>query len=310
MKRQYVNNDPHVYRLTLLKTCVIGDKIYEKDSMYIGVSKGNSKEYFTGGKLPNMIISVYGRYVFKREILIKGKFNTLLLEDLEKHHIRLNNSLNKENSKGLNLVLGGYSCKAKKKEIPIYQYSLEGVLLKKWKSISKIRETNPTFNIKAIRKNLNGSYKSSHKYIWTTSPSTKVCEKLGKTSPKPVHKYSLLGEYVKSYSSLRNAAYDTYNKLTYDTLIAACCNENSKIRAVKGYMWSYIKKESLSPHQKRKGAGRKSVWQCDIEGNRMQKFSSVEEASQFIKRAHIGIRSACNGIYNFCGGYKWEWDKK
>ncbi len=94
MLHQY-SSKPHIYKLTDLRN----------GKIYIGQHNGKEKNYFTGGVLSRRIIEKHGKEVFKREIVVEGDFNVLLLNELEKHHIRLSASNLPEI--GYNLTNGG-----------------------------------------------------------------------------------------------------------------------------------------------------------------------------------------------------------
>jgi hypothetical protein len=85
---------PHIYKITDLRN----------GKIYIGKTKGGSS-YFSGGKLVNSILKVHGFSVFKRDIIVQGDFNETLLNELEKHYIRLFNS--NDSIIGYNFTNGG-----------------------------------------------------------------------------------------------------------------------------------------------------------------------------------------------------------
>jgi group I intron endonuclease len=86
----------HIYKLTDLRN----------GKIYIGkYNKGKNKTYFTGGIIPKRIIKKHGIDTLKREIIVQGNFNDLLLNQLEIHYIRLFAS--KIPEIGYNLTDGG-----------------------------------------------------------------------------------------------------------------------------------------------------------------------------------------------------------
>lgn len=60
--------------------------------------------------------------------------------------------------------IGLYKYRSKKYN-NIFQYSLDGKLIKKWKNISEIRK-NTNYNTKRIYNCLNGKQKKTNNYIW------------------------------------------------------------------------------------------------------------------------------------------------
>ena len=82
------------------------------NKIYIGQTNGNRKSYLGGGKILKLAFKKYGRYNFKKEVIIEGNFNRFLTDELEKHYIRLYNSTNKK--VGYNLENGGEGHPGKK----------------------------------------------------------------------------------------------------------------------------------------------------------------------------------------------------
>ena len=55
---------------------------------YIGKHNGNSKDYFTGGLIPNRIIKLYGKEIFQRIIIEKDINCVHLLSEKEIQYIK------------------------------------------------------------------------------------------------------------------------------------------------------------------------------------------------------------------------------
>lgn len=76
---------------------------------YVGQhTLGVKKDYFTGSTIINNFVSKYGikkaRIVFKKHIIVQGDFNQHLLDELERHYIRLHAT---KKPFGYNLTDGG-----------------------------------------------------------------------------------------------------------------------------------------------------------------------------------------------------------
>lgn len=89
-------------------------KIYKttnliNNKIYIGQTIRKRKDYIGSGLYLTRAIKKYGKQNFKCEIIIEGTFNNLLLDELEKHYIRLYNSTDK--NIGYNIDNGGNSNK-------------------------------------------------------------------------------------------------------------------------------------------------------------------------------------------------------
>ena len=47
--------------------------------------------------------------------------------------------------------------------------------------------------------------------------------------------------------------------------------------------------------------------QFDLQGNYLRTFNTIREAAELLKVSPTGIGSACRGIQQTCGGYKWKY---
>ena len=74
---------PYIYLITDTK----------HNMLYVGKCNNVVKHYFTGSKIIRGIVKKYGRKeankFLKKEIIVQGDFNDELLNELEKHYIRL-----------------------------------------------------------------------------------------------------------------------------------------------------------------------------------------------------------------------------
>ena len=65
----------YIYKLTLISDT----GTFSKGEVYIGKHNGNTKNYFSGGKIVKSTIKSYGKDVFEREILAKEILDNALL---------------------------------------------------------------------------------------------------------------------------------------------------------------------------------------------------------------------------------------
>ncbi len=118
------------------------------NKIYIGQTNGNRKNYKGGGKLLKLAFNKYGRDSFKFEVIIKGDFNQVLIDDLERHYIRLYNSTNL--NIGYNLESGGFGHIGKKHSV---ETKLKMSLAAKGKKKTPFSETHK-LNISKAKKNI------------------------------------------------------------------------------------------------------------------------------------------------------------
>lgn len=114
-------------RYIYMTTCLINGK------KYIGQrtrQRRNENGYMGSGHVLKRAFKKYGKQNFKKEIIVEGNFNLNLLNDLEKHYIRLYNADQSDMfyniAKGGNIGSYGFKCI---KYRDIYQYNCKGEIL-------------------------------------------------------------------------------------------------------------------------------------------------------------------------------------
>lgn len=115
-----------IYKITNL----INNKEYV--GQFSDINKKFSK-YWGGGHAIKKAIQKYGKENFKKEIIVEGDFNQLLKDELEKHYIRLYNSITPY---GYNLTIGGQGAGLLPQKVN--QYTLQGEFIKSWNSTKEI----------------------------------------------------------------------------------------------------------------------------------------------------------------------------
>jgi hypothetical protein len=128
---------------------------------------------------------------------------------------------------------------------------------------------------------------------------------LAKLNSIQVHKYSLDGDYIESYDSITNAA--NINNVN-DTHIGGVCNG---IRVTcKGFQYRYYKVDkidSVKAHKKREKYLR-PVYQYTKDGILLEKFNSIQTASDKTNISYFNINHVLNGIRKTANGYKWSYE--
>lgn len=119
---------------------------------------------------------------------------------------------------------------------------------------------------------------------------------------KPVNQYSLDGTFIQSFSSVTQA-----KEITGIGHIDQCCRGERKTAG--GFQWTYIQDcndvEIIA--QEIKNQPRKVV-QYDMQGNYIQTFSSISEASQITKINSTGIIKVCQNNGYSAGGFRWTYE--
>jgi len=107
---------------------------------YVGKRKSSIRKYVCSGTLIRRAINKHGCESFKKEIVVQGNFNKNLLNELEKHYIRLFNSNDRDF--GYNLTNGGDGSLGL-----IHSQKTKNSISKKLKGVPKKEETKKKFSI-------------------------------------------------------------------------------------------------------------------------------------------------------------------
>jgi hypothetical protein len=209
---------PYIYKITDTRNGM----------MTIGKHNGKVKSYFTSSKIVNNIAKKYGREIFKREIIVQGDFSNELLNELEKHYIRLYATVSPN---GYNLTIGGDGgINNTPKRIKCYQYDFDGNLIKIHESITEQDGNNVRWR---SCKNIHRTYKG---FLWRTSPLTPQEFQQFKTSriKKPTRNTPLVVFDIKTntitrFKSNRDFLGDDQFKIASNrNAIIRTCSERSK----------------------------------------------------------------------------------
>lgn len=123
----------------------------------------------------------------------------------------------------------------------------------------------------------NGKRKSAGGYRWSYKKCGDIGNCIYETNSRTVHKYSLTGEYLKTYDHLTDAVKEM--NLKSGGHISSCCNGNREV--AYGFMWSYEKKDNISPTKNTHNQG-VGVIQYDLNMNIINRFAnSIDASKQF-----------------------------
>jgi hypothetical protein len=117
-----------------------------------------------------------------------------------------------------------------------------------------------------------------------------VLDRQSKNSGREVHQYSLKGEYIKTFQSVRKAAEEVGGN---HGNITRCCNK--QLKHAYGYIYSYEKKnieeiqEVINPN-----AMKKQVVELDAEGNIINEWNSLMDCSRETGLDNGNISKVCN----------------
>lgn len=123
---------------------------------------------------------------------------------------------------------------------PIYQYDLEGNLLKEWKNLVEIQNTL-NYSINGIRECCIYNQQKAYNFLWRYKSENLSSPKIIDRKVRPMEvgcksivQYDLIGNFIKEWSSITEA--NNYFKKGNKN-ISSCCTGNSK--TAYGYKWGY-----------------------------------------------------------------------
>jgi hypothetical protein len=115
------------------------------------------------------------------------------------------------------------------------------------------------------------------------------------------HKYSLSGNYIKSFQSIKEAARsvetnDGNIKLALDGVT----------RTAKGFCWSYDRVKCMPARDK---YNRAKVNQYSLDGKFIKTWETIREAAKHHNVDPASISKCCSGKYDSAGKYLWAYKK-
>ena len=121
---------------------------------------------------------------------------------------------------------------------PIYQYTIEGIFLSSYNSISEAEQITKISHAN-IQKVINGERRSAGGFRWSKEKVDKLPIYIynSKNKIKPVKKYDLNGVFIQEYSSANQAAFELTGKKNNGAAISRVCRNLAK--TAHGYKWSY-----------------------------------------------------------------------
>lgn len=123
---------------------------------------------------------------------------------------------------------------------------------------------------------------------------------------KKIDMYSLSGDYICTYNSMKEAAEKL--KLKNGNLIGQCCMNNKK--SAGGYQWKYTNSEKKILKYKRNQSSYKPVLQFTKDNIFIKKYEKIKDAVNELNLDSGAITNCCQGKkYKSVGGYIWKYEK-
>lgn len=269
---------------------------YKKGTVYIGQSLHKDKSYKGSGKLITAISRKYGGQIFEKTILVQGDFNRALLNDLERHYIRMYAS----NIRGLNLDEGG--------NFPTKHH---------WKEVSQYSDTGEYLQTFPSMRAANRAVGAVNGAVWEAVKLGIKCrgfywsyEKVDKLEIKPfvlhnqrsVHLFDLQGVYYRSFDTQTAAA--QFIGVCPAAVRGALDNPNRKCGK---YQLRTFKDAQCDPFPKKKGE--MPVHSATFGGEYICSYKNIYEASEITGIPVHSIRFCLNGIGNSASGIQFSFEQ-
>lgn len=187
----------------------------------------------------------------------------------------------------------------------ILQYSLDGIFIKEWKSVSEA-SNYLGITVSSISCCLRNKTKTSGGFQWKYYEEhykTQIDSSISKNSGKRlINQYDLNGNFLKTWKSSKEIALNL--KINTPKKIIDCCK--GKLKNYKGYIWKYYSKDFLDKipieHYK--------ILQFDLNKNFINEYNNVTEALKSVGGKSEGmILNCCEKIRDKAYGYIWEYEK-
>jgi len=222
----------------------------------------------------------------------------------------------------LSSIPSGYKYSSSKQKIVLQIDRITGEVIKEFSSMraadkemtGKDYSRNSHGQISAV---IRGEQKTAYGYIWvlkseyTGAVDLKYYNTVSSSNSVSVAMYSLDGNYIRSYKSLRDAAKDSK---AYQGEIVASCKDAQSHHISGGHLWRFDKdhQNTIPPYTREKPRARE-VEQYSLDGKFIGVFDSLHEASVKTCVQSSGICNCCKKNQNSknldfsCGGYKWKY---
>lgn len=187
---------------------------------------------------------------------------------------------------------------------PIYQFTLDGEFIKRWKSISEaslyVTNGESRSRLQAV---LRGDCSQAYGYLWsyTETPPERYKTRIEKFGKK-VNKYDLDFNYIETFNSAVEASLSVGSKC-YQS-ISGCCQ--GKTFQSFGYIWRYVGDNDDNPYLYYENMGyMQPVDMYDLENNYIATYDNMISISEdyspsLILRCCQGkIKKAHNHIWKF-----------
>lgn len=203
---------------------------------------------------------------------------------------------------GYNETFGGQG--QSKPAIKVFQYTLDGDLIKEWNSVYEIQE-ELDFNENTIRNACNNKeHLSAYGYQWSYQKSDNIGEYNSVTQKKTVYQYDKQGNLVNIYDTILSVSEDGFSFGN----VANCCRGIRKTSS--GYVWSYtpLDKNEIANklHNTYQNHSQISISKYSLEGDFIE---YIDQRDYFSKNNYniYDVIKCCNGEKDYYKKFQWRY---
>lgn len=140
--------------------------------------------------------------------------------------------------------------------------------------------------------------------LWNQEHRENQADKMRNLMSRPVDQMTPDGQFVKRWSSTREAARQTGIN---QSNISACCNGDLRYHLAGGFKWVYcFSAQHKTNRESLKKKLSKTVLQYDKEMNLIAEYPSISEASRITSVNCANISECCRNKRNTAGDYIWR----
>ena len=123
--------------------------------------------------------------------------------------------------------------RAEKRSKKVYQYDMQGNLIKEWSSVAEAGRNG--YKANAISACCLGKLKTHQNFIWSYKPieNFDINNYKNKSEPKTLYQYDMYYNLIRVWDSVSEASRNGFDKAN----ISKCCSGKEKFH--KGFIWSY-----------------------------------------------------------------------
>lgn len=238
-------------------------------------------------------IQKYGKENFSYEII--EVCSKKLLNEREKYWIKYYDCcLLDGKDKGYNMDRGGSNGSGLAKGKPIERYTLEGVYLDTYPSANQAAITL-NINVSNIVSCANDKRQQAGPFQWKWADSKKEIFPMKGKEYDHILQYDLQGHFIKEFNSLD----DVINEFHCDkSSICIACKKNNL--SSQGFQWKY------KYSNKQIGLLKSKIIQYDKNGNLLNEYNTLTEASKQTGINRSNISECCSGKRKSAGGFIWK----